>query len=39
MSNYWSVSLQDYLAPNGTLSPLSPRGPQIAKYLAEIEGE
>jgi hypothetical protein len=39
MSNYWSVSLQGYLAPNGTLAPPSPRGSQIAKYLAEIEVE
>jgi hypothetical protein len=39
MSNYWSVRLQDCLAPNGTLAPLSLRGPQIAQYLAEIEVE
>jgi hypothetical protein len=39
MSNCWRVALQHNLAPSGTLAPLSPRGPQIAKYLAEIQGE
>jgi hypothetical protein len=37
MRNYWRVAA-DYLAPNG-IALLSPRGPQIEQYLAEIEGK
>jgi hypothetical protein len=36
MGNYWSVGLKDYLAPNGTLAALSPRGLRLARYWAEI---
>lgn len=36
MSNYWSVSLQEYLAPNGAFAALSPRELRLAAYWAEI---
>lgn len=36
MSNYWSLSLRDYLAPNGSFADLSPRARRLAAYWAEI---
>ena len=36
MNHYWSVSLRDYLAPNGAFADLSPRGLRLAAYWAEI---
>lgn len=36
MGSYWSVSLRDYLAPNGTLAALSPRGLRLAMYWTQI---
>lgn len=36
MGNYWSVSLKDYIAPNGALAALSPRGLKLAEFWTEI---
>jgi hypothetical protein len=36
MGNYWSVCLKDYIAPNGALVALSPRGLKLAQFWTEI---
>lgn len=36
MSNYWSVSLRDFLDASGNIADFSPRGLRLAQYFSEI---